>query len=168
MKRPVFAGCLLMALRAPAQTLPHRMRVGLTADLGGATLGIGTQLHGSFRFSDDYRAFDDRHQYINVGVGIGASLSSALSVGQTVPHYISYGAGRGRTMWEFGVGGVARERLTLTTLDPISNQKVYDPKTDWQYLPFVLVGYRYTAYSGFTSRIYLATVILGVSLGWMF
>lgn len=114
MKRLVFVtSLLLLALRLTAQTLPHRMRVGLTADMGGATLGIGAQLHGSFRFTDDYRAFDDRHQYINLGVGIGYGFTGPnIMGGTTIPHYLSYGTGRGRAMWEFGLGGVFRGQPT--------------------------------------------------------
>ncbi|MBC7893438.1 MAG: hypothetical protein H7Y12_14575, partial [Sphingobacteriaceae bacterium] len=139
----------------------------LSVDVLGATLGIGTQLHGSFRFSDDYRAFDDRHQYLNGGVGIGASFSGPLSIGPTVPHYLSYGTGRGRSMWEFGVVGILRERVRIIHEDiPGRSQLESRPETDWQYFPFILVGYRYTAYSGFLFRI--NGPIPGLALGWIF
>ncbi|AQG78886.1 hypothetical protein [Spirosoma montaniterrae] len=150
-----------------AQELPHRMRVGLSLDLVGNTLGIGTQLHGSFRFSDDYRAFDDVHHYVNAGIGVGASFSSGVSIGATVPHYLTVGIGRGRAMWEFGLAGVRREHMIFDSYtDPQTGQRLRDRRTEWRYLLLPLVGYRYTAYSGFMFRI--NGPVPGIAFGWMF
>ncbi|MBN8821127.1 MULTISPECIES: hypothetical protein [unclassified Spirosoma] len=166
----VVSSILLLGLTAKAQVLPHRMRVGLSADLLGATQGIGAQVHASFRFTDDYRAFDDRHQYINAGIGIAEGFTGPVVsiIGQTVPHYLTYGTGRGRAMVELGFAGVFRRAPTrLVSSSGQSNGFDYD-KPDWNYMPSFLIGYRYTAYSGFLFRIHLATILPGVSIGWVF
>ncbi|GAB3997250.1 hypothetical protein GCM10028807_41950 [Spirosoma daeguense] len=151
-----------------AQVLPHRMRVGLSVDVLGATFGIGTQLHGSLRITDDYRAFDDKHNYINIGIGTGAGFTGGAGiVGQTVPHYVTYGIGRGRAMVEFGYAGVWMERLTIETV-VTPGGTFRDRQTAWLYVPAPLIGYRYTAYSGFLFRANLALILPGVSVGWMF
>ncbi len=161
---------LLLGLTAKAQVIPHRMRVGLSADLLGATLGIGAQVHGSFRFTDDYRAFEDRHQYINAGIGIAEGFTGPVVsiTGQTVPHYLTYGTGRGRAMLELGFAGVFRRAPTRSVL-PSGQVIGFDyGKPDWNYIPSLLIGYRYTAYNGFLFRIHLATILPGVSIGWVF
>lgn len=161
---------LTWALAMPllAQVLPHRMRVGLSADVLGATLGIGAQLHGSLRISDDYRAFDDKHKYINLGIGIGAGFTGGSGlVGQTVPHYVTYGIGRGRAMIEFGYAGVWMEKQRIEMVVTPGGTFI-DRQTIWTYAPLPLIGYRYTAYSGFLFRANLALILPGVSIGWLF
>ncbi|MBD2755362.1 hypothetical protein [Spirosoma validum] len=157
-----------IAVPSSAQVLPHRMRVGLSVDLLGATLGIGTQVHGSLRISDDYRAFDDKHTYINLGIGVGGGFTGGAGmVGQTVPHYVTYGIGRGRAMVEFGYAGVWMEKQTMETV-MTSGGTFRDRQTKWVYGAAPLIGYRYTAYSGFLFRANLTMVLPGVSVGWIF
>lgn len=159
---------VLFTYMAQAQQLPHRMRGGLSLDLVGNTLGVGAQLHGSFRLTDIYyRSFDDRHQYINIGGGVGATLSSALSVGMSIPHYLTYGIGRGRAMWEFGLTGVRRQKLVISTEVNLQTGQLYrTPNEHWQYLLLPLAGYRYTAYSGFMFRV--NGPVPGIAFGWIF
>lgn len=157
----------LVLCPAVAQDLPHRMRVGLSADLIGNTLGVGSQAHGSLRISGNERAFGDVHTYLNAGAGIGASLSSGVSVGATVPHYLTVGIGRGRAMWEFGLAGVRRQKLVANAYaDPQTGGLRPDHVQQWQYLLLPLVGYRYTAYSGFLFRV--NGPVPGIAFGWMF
>lgn len=153
---------------AQTQELPHRMRMGLSLDLVGNTLGVGAQLHGSFRLTDSYYfSFDDRHQYTNIGGGVGATLSRALSVGMSIPNYVTYGIGRGRAMWEFGLTGVRGQKLVISTeTTPQTGQLYRTPNEHWQYLVLPLVGYRYTAYSGFMFRV--NAPVPGIAFGWIF
>lgn len=167
--KPIFLwlGCILLSWSGQAQELPHRMRVGLSVDLGGNTLGIGAQLHGSFRLTNNYRAFDDQNRYLNAGVGIGATLSSGLSVGMSVPHYVTYGFGSGRAMWELGIMGVRHQKLTTGIVtNPQTGEITPIFNEYWKYLVLPLAGYRYTAYSGFMFRI--NGPIPGIAFGWIF
>lgn len=158
---------VLFTYAAQAQQLPHRMRGGLSLDLVGNTLGIGAQLHGSFRLTDNYRAFDDQNRYLNAGIGIGATLSSALSAGMSIPHYLTYGLGSGRSMWELGLTGIRRQKPVIGTETNPQTGEVYKSfHKHWQYLVLPLVGYRYTAYSGFMFRV--TGPVPGIAFGWIF